>query len=180
MLHCTAGCCDPPPPISHMHQRTFTTSYQGDLEVLASSSNGVDSSVEAAADGSSAPDSGSSSMAAGSSSGSGSGGSLQWRESSEQMNRALLTSRDPILLFDSLLLYESELEDNGVSHARQGLLLVLLALLALRINLPLPFPHAAAASRCASCRAAGLCCCASSCAWMAWQCACGRSATSAR
>lgn len=37
------------------------------------------------------------------------------------MNRALLTSRDPILLFDALPLYESELEDNGVSHVRRAL-----------------------------------------------------------
>lgn len=40
---------------------------------------------------------------------------LVWEPTSDQMDRTLLTSRDPILLFDDLILYESELEDNGIS-----------------------------------------------------------------
>ena len=42
-------------------------------------------------------------------------GPLIWEPTSDQMDRTLLTSRDPILLFDDVLLYESELEDNGIS-----------------------------------------------------------------
>lgn len=34
------------------------------------------------------------------------------------MSRGLLMSRDPILYFDEVPLYESELEDNGASHVR--------------------------------------------------------------
>lgn len=40
----------------------------------------------------------------------------QWTPTQEQMNRALLTSRDPILLFADLPLFESELEDHGASQ----------------------------------------------------------------
>eukprot|EP00887_Chlorella_sp_A99_P003428 scaffold7.g3428.t1 len=40
----------------------------------------------------------------------------QWHECETQINRGLLMSRDPILLFDEITLYESELEDNGVSQ----------------------------------------------------------------
>jgi TIP41-like family len=40
---------------------------------------------------------------------------INWERTSDQMDRALLTNRDPILFFDELLLYESELEDNGLS-----------------------------------------------------------------
>ena len=32
------------------------------------------------------------------------------------MDRALLTSRDPILFYDDVPLYESELDDNGASQ----------------------------------------------------------------
>lgn len=38
-----------------------------------------------------------------------------WTASSDHMDRELLTSRDPILLYDEVPLYESELEDHGVS-----------------------------------------------------------------
>ena len=38
-----------------------------------------------------------------------------WEATSDQMDRTLLTNRDPILFFEELLLYESELEDNGLS-----------------------------------------------------------------
>ena len=39
-----------------------------------------------------------------------------WAETSEQFDRTLLTNRDPILFYDEILLYESELEDNGISQ----------------------------------------------------------------
>ena len=38
-----------------------------------------------------------------------------WEATSNQMDRTLLTNRDPILFFEDLILYESELEDNGLS-----------------------------------------------------------------
>jgi len=41
--------------------------------------------------------------------------SASWEATSDQMDRTLLTNRDPILFFEELLLYESELEDNGLS-----------------------------------------------------------------
>ncbi len=41
--------------------------------------------------------------------------SSSWEATSDQMDRTLLTNRDPILFFDELILYESELEDNGLS-----------------------------------------------------------------
>ncbi len=40
----------------------------------------------------------------------------QWQASGEQIPRALLTSRDPILFYDELPLYESELDDHGSSR----------------------------------------------------------------
>lgn len=40
----------------------------------------------------------------------------RWVETSEQMNRNLLLSRDPILFYDEVPLFESELDDNGVSQ----------------------------------------------------------------
>ncbi|KAG7673113.1 hypothetical protein Ndes2526B_g05314 [Nannochloris sp. 'desiccata'] len=41
--------------------------------------------------------------------------SASWEATPDQMDRTLLTNRDPILFFEELLLYESELEDNGLS-----------------------------------------------------------------
>ncbi|KDD74398.1 hypothetical protein H632_c1343p1 [Helicosporidium sp. ATCC 50920] len=38
-----------------------------------------------------------------------------WRPSDETVDRDLLTARDPILLYDELRLYDSELEDNGLA-----------------------------------------------------------------
>ena len=40
----------------------------------------------------------------------------EWEPSAEQLNRAPLLSRDPILFYDEVPLYESELDDNGVSQ----------------------------------------------------------------
>ncbi len=39
-----------------------------------------------------------------------------WELSGEQMDRSLLMTRDPILYYDDVPLYESELEDNGISQ----------------------------------------------------------------
>jgi type 2A phosphatase activator TIP41 len=44
------------------------------------------------------------------------GGPVSWGPSSGGMDRALLTSRDPILYFDDVPLYESELEDHGTAQ----------------------------------------------------------------
>jgi type 2A phosphatase activator TIP41 len=38
---------------------------------------------------------------------------LSWRPVAERIDRTLLLARDPILFFDELTLYESELDDNG-------------------------------------------------------------------
>nr|GEV45361.1 TIP41-like protein [Tanacetum cinerariifolium] len=40
---------------------------------------------------------------------------LEWEESEEQINVAALTSKEPILFYDEVVLYEDELADNGVS-----------------------------------------------------------------
>lgn len=42
--------------------------------------------------------------------------SVRWEPTSEQINRGLLTSRDPILYYDELALLESELDDHGSSR----------------------------------------------------------------
>ena len=39
-----------------------------------------------------------------------------WAPSAEQLNRAPLLARDPILFYDEVPLYESELDDNGVAR----------------------------------------------------------------
>ncbi|KAF5828799.1 TIP41-like family-domain-containing protein [Dunaliella salina] len=39
-----------------------------------------------------------------------------WEETSETIDRALLMEREPILFFDEAVLYESDLDDNGVSQ----------------------------------------------------------------
>lgn len=43
---------------------------------------------------------------------------LTWQETTDKMDRGMLTARDPILFFDEVPLYESELDDNGVSQLR--------------------------------------------------------------
>jgi type 2A phosphatase activator TIP41 len=40
----------------------------------------------------------------------------QWKPTSKQFDRKALTARDPILMYAELPLYESELEDNGISQ----------------------------------------------------------------
>eukprot|EP00798_Chlamydomonas_sp_ICE-L_P029422 gene29422-5770_t len=39
-----------------------------------------------------------------------------WKDTSEQIDRSLLMERDPILFYDEVLLYESDLDDNGVTQ----------------------------------------------------------------
>ena len=41
-----------------------------------------------------------------------------WVASEEGLDRAMLMARDPILFWDEVPLYESELDDNGVSQLR--------------------------------------------------------------
>lgn len=41
---------------------------------------------------------------------------LQWQRSDQQMDRTALMARDPILYYDEVPLYESELDDNGASQ----------------------------------------------------------------
>ena len=47
-----------------------------------------------------------------------SGAEVTWEETTEGMDRSMLMARDPILFFDEVPLYESELDDNGVSQLR--------------------------------------------------------------
>ena len=48
----------------------------------------------------------------------GSGAEVTWESTTESMDRSMLMARDPILFFDEVPLYESELDDNGVSQLR--------------------------------------------------------------
>lgn len=117
------------PPAAATACRTFTTSYAGSVEQQGGTS------ITSSGGGPSEP--AASSLAAAAAAGGGSGGDgasstpgapqqgPQWEVCSEQIPRALLTSRDPILFYDELPLYESELDDHGSSHvtlkARMGL-----------------------------------------------------------
>lgn len=44
------------------------------------------------------------------------GRKAEWVPTTEQLDRSLLMARDPILFFDEVPLYESELDDNGASQ----------------------------------------------------------------
>ena len=68
--------------------RTYTTDYAGSVE--------VDAKAEAGA----------------------AGAAPFWEETREGMDRSMLMARDPILFWDEVPLYESELDDNGVSQLR--------------------------------------------------------------
>lgn len=46
------------------------------------------------------------------------GAEYYWEQTSEGMDRSMLMARDPILFWDEVPLYESELDDNGVSQLR--------------------------------------------------------------
>lgn len=48
----------------------------------------------------------------------GPGDSGPWQECSDQIDRDLLMQRDPILFYDEVPLYESEMDDNGVCQLR--------------------------------------------------------------
>ena len=41
-----------------------------------------------------------------------------WEATNEGMDRSMLMARDPILFWDEVPLYESELDDSGVSQLR--------------------------------------------------------------
>ncbi|KAG1667373.1 hypothetical protein FOA52_001433 [Chlamydomonas sp. UWO 241] len=45
-----------------------------------------------------------------------SGAPPEWSDTSEAINRGLLMERDPIVFYDEVVLYESDLDDNGVSQ----------------------------------------------------------------
>lgn len=107
LLATLPGTAGPSPPqhsaCSHEHlficnldRRTFTTSYAGTLQARDSSSG----SAAAAADGPAAQQA----------------AAPAWEASGEQIPRGPLTARDPILLYDELALYESELDDHGSSR----------------------------------------------------------------
>lgn len=44
------------------------------------------------------------------------GGGAQWETCIDAIDKSLLLARDPILFYDEVPLYESELDDNGVSQ----------------------------------------------------------------
>ena len=44
------------------------------------------------------------------------GGEWEWVPTIEQLDKGMLMARDPILFYDEIPLYESELDDNGVSQ----------------------------------------------------------------
>lgn len=46
------------------------------------------------------------------------GAEVSWEITTDSMDRSMLMARDPILFFDEVPLYESELDDNGVSQLR--------------------------------------------------------------
>ncbi|KAL4856069.1 TIP41-like protein [Chlorella vulgaris] len=105
---------------------TYTTSYTGTVTCGGSSSGNAsaDASSAAASDPSprtqeaaaGAVAAGTAGVAADGPASSAAGGSVRWEATSCQINRALLTSRDPILYYDELALYESELDDHGSSR----------------------------------------------------------------
>ena len=76
--------------------RTYTTPYCGSVRILHSTQHAASPSAAHA----SAP------------------AEAEWTELGQQMDKSLLMERDPILYFDDLPLYESELDDNGVSQLR--------------------------------------------------------------
>ena len=43
-------------------------------------------------------------------------GEWEWVPTAEPLDKSLLMARDPILFYDEIPLYESELDDNGVSQ----------------------------------------------------------------
>ena len=44
------------------------------------------------------------------------GSDWEWVPATEQLDKSLLMARDPILFYDEIPLYESELDDNGASQ----------------------------------------------------------------
>ena len=99
-----------------------------------------------------------------------------WQPVDERIDRTLLLARDPILFFDELTLYESELDDNGAMSL--SLKARARAACAAAGGVPCAWWHVRrlthAARRCASCRRAGTCCCATGCAWTTSSCGASR------
>lgn len=95
---------------------TFTTGYRGGTNVVSpeEGENAVDSTHAGpsrwAGSGSAAEDSDAAHVRVPSP-------SAQWISPASAYDRTLLLARDPILLFGSVVLYESELEDNGIASA---------------------------------------------------------------
>lgn len=107
--------------------RTFTTSYAGSVEREGASSSGGGADGSSGSDGAAQPAAADGSSAAAGAQQAGQAQQTgaadaaaaplpQWQASSEQIPRAMLTSRDPILFYDELPLYESELDDHGSSR----------------------------------------------------------------
>ena len=44
------------------------------------------------------------------------GSDWEWAQTTEQLDKSMLMARDPILFYDEIPLFESELDDNGVSQ----------------------------------------------------------------
>lgn len=97
---------------------TYTTPYTGSTTTTAdmaatiangSSANGAGSANVAEAPASTQGEGGDASAAAASCS-----APAQWEETEEGMDRDLLQRRDPILFYDDVPLYESEMDDSGV------------------------------------------------------------------
>ncbi|PNH08716.1 TIP41-like protein [Tetrabaena socialis] len=118
----------PPPP-------TFAATANGPATTAAQPPNGVVPTAASAATGDAASPSGAASVQAGTTAlqhaatpaseasasaveGEAGGGSAppygQWQSTAELIDRGLLMERDPILFFDEVPLYESDLDDNGV------------------------------------------------------------------
>ena len=74
---------------------TFTSPYRGTLDTDPSSAAAREATAGAAGDVD------------------GAAAAAAWEVSEERVDRSMLMARDPILFFDELTLYESELDDNG-------------------------------------------------------------------
>lgn len=100
MKQSSCGCTAPQDPpetdLNPVAYRTYTTPYCGSVRILHSTQQAASPSAAHAA----AP------------------AEAEWMELGQQMDKSLLMEREPILYFDDLPLYESELDDNGVSQLR--------------------------------------------------------------
>ncbi|KAL4446807.1 hypothetical protein ABPG77_008051 [Micractinium sp. CCAP 211/92] len=100
---------------------TYTTSYMGTVGTAGSasedgSSNGGVAATAPPAAAATVPRGAAAGAATGQQQQQGQAGGRRWEPSGDAIPRALLTSRDPILYYDELPLYESELDDHGSSR----------------------------------------------------------------